>query len=136
MRTMKHSTSTQNASASATSSSGNSGKLRVDFYESGVGETIVVTFPSGGIALVDAHPSTLSARSEILGLTKGKKLHFVWLTHPHADHGVDLVPVLQQHPDVAGFWHTVFDIPAMIYGVQQTVNFPSPVREYASKMNQ
>jgi len=111
-------------------------KLRIDFYESGVGETIVITFPSGGLGLVDAHPSQHSFRPEIQELVHGKKLHFVCLTHPHADHGVDLVTVLQSHQQIEAFWHTVFDIPALIYGVEQTVNFPSEVREYASKMNQ
>jgi hypothetical protein len=33
------------ASGNAISSSGNSQKIRVDFYESGIGETIVVTLP-------------------------------------------------------------------------------------------
>lgn len=118
------------------SSSGQLAKLKVDFYESGIGETIVITFPSGGLAIVDAHPSGQAIRPDIQQITQGKKLHFVCLTHPHADHGVDLVTVLERHPEVGGFWHTIFDIPAFIYGVEQTVNFPSPVREYASKMNQ
>ena len=69
-------------------------------------------------------------------LIKGRKLHFVCLTHPHADHGVDLVPILEQHPEIGAFWSTIFELPAFIYGVEQTVNFPSPVRDYAKKMNQ
>jgi hypothetical protein len=111
-------------------------KLKLDFYESGKGETIVITFPSGGIGLVDAHPSNHSFRPEILKIIEGKKLHFVCLTHPHADHGVDLVPVLQNHEQIEAFWHTIYHIPAFIYGVSQTVSFPSAVREFATKMNQ
>ena len=119
-----------------TSSSRNLQKLRLDFYESGIGETIVITFPSGGIGLVDAHPSKNSLRPEILKIVEGKKLHFVCLTHPHADHGVDLVPVLQNHQHIESFWHTIYHVPAFIYGVEQTVKFPSEVREFAAKMNQ
>lgn len=44
--------------------------------------------------------------------------------------------MLEKHPDVNAFWYTVYDVPALIYGVEQTVNFPSPVREFAAKMNQ
>jgi len=112
------------------------GKLKVEFYESGVGDTIVITFPSGGIGLVDAHPSQHTQRPNIRELVEGRKLLFACLTHPHADHGVDLIPVLQQHPQVLEFWHTIFEIPAFIYGVEQTVNFPSRVRDHATKMNQ
>jgi len=112
------------------------GKLRVDFYESGIGETITVTFPSGGVGIVDAHPSQHSYRPDILQLIAGRTLHFVCLTHPHADHGVDLIPVLEQHPHIPEFWSTIFEIPAFIFGVEQTVSFPSPVREFAAKMNQ
>jgi hypothetical protein len=88
------------------------------------------------VGVVDAHPSKQSLRPTILDLLSGKRLHFVCLTHPHADHGVDLIPVLTTHPNIEAFWHTIFDIPAFIYGVEQTANFPSPVRNFASKMNQ
>lgn len=125
-----------NANANAPSSSRNSVRLKIDFYESGVGDTIIVTFPSGRIGIVDAHPSQHHQRPDICQLVAGRTVLFVCLTHPHADHGVDLIPVLQAHPDVKEFWHTIHDIPALIYGVEQTVNFPSAVREYASKMNQ
>ncbi|MBI2925926.1 MAG: hypothetical protein HYY24_09505 [Verrucomicrobia bacterium] len=111
-------------------------RLRVDFYESGVGDTIIVTFPSGGVGIVDAHPSQHSQRPDIPQLVAGRTLHFVCLTHPHADHGVDLIPVLEQHPQVAEFWSTLFELPAFIFGVEQTVNFPSPVRQFAARMNQ
>jgi hypothetical protein len=123
-------------SANATSSSRNLGKLRVDFYESGIGDTIIVTFPSGGVGIVDAHPSQDNNRPDIRQLVVGRTLHFVCLTHPHADHGVDLIPVLEQHPNVAEFWSTIFDVPAFIFGVEQTINFPSPVQQFAAKMNQ
>jgi hypothetical protein len=110
--------------------------LRIDFYESGIGDTIVIRFPSGGLGLVDAHPSPHSTRPDIQQIVAGKKLHFVCLTHPHADHGIDLVPVLEQHPAIESFWHTTSDVRAFIYRVEETRNFPSAVREFASRTNQ
>jgi len=119
-----------------TSSSKNSPKLRLDFYESGVGETIVITFPSGGLGIVDAHPSNHHHRPGILDLVKGKDIHFVCLSHPHKDHGKDLVPILEQHKGIKSFWHTIYNIPAFIYCIEETVNFPSEMRDYATKLNQ
>jgi beta-lactamase superfamily II metal-dependent hydrolase len=110
-------------------------KLRIDFYDSGVGDTIVITFPGGGLGLVDAHPATHSSRPGIRDIVSGKKIHFVCLTHPHADHGEDLVSVLQTHPEIREFWHTTSDVPAFIYRVQEFPNYPSPVRDFASAMN-
>lgn len=125
-----------NVNASAPSSLKPLAKLRIDFYESGIGDTILITFPSGGIGIVDAHPSQHSQRPDIRQLVAGRALHFVCLTHPHADHGRDLIPVLKEHPEIAEFWHTIYDVPAFIYGVEQTVAFPSPLREFADRMNQ
>lgn len=101
-----------------------------------MGETIIITFPSGGLGIVDAHPSKFSHRPDILQLVENKGLHFVCLTHPHKDHGLDLVKVLENHQVIDSFWHTIFEVPLFIYTVTQTVNFPSEVQEYASKMNQ
>jgi hypothetical protein len=109
--------------------------LKVDVYESGVGETIVITFPSGGIAVVDAHPSQGSLRPAILDIVKNKDIHFLCLTHPHADHGIDLVPIMQKHPAVSEFWHTVSDIAAFFFfPVTETQNFPSPLRSLAANL--
>lgn len=88
------------------------------------------------MGIIDAHPGSSGQRPKIEQLIAGRKVLFACLTHPHADHGVDLIPVLEKHPDVNEFWYTVFDVPALVYGVEQTVNFPSPVREFAAKMNQ
>jgi beta-lactamase superfamily II metal-dependent hydrolase len=122
------------ASANAISSSKSSGTLRVDFYESGVGDTIIITFPDGGIGIVDAHPSRDKSRPEIASLIQGKPIHFVCLTHPHADHGVDLIPILRNHP-VESFWHTTSNVRSFIYRIQETVNYPSEVSEFAAQMN-
>lgn len=112
------------------SSSRNSGKLRVDFYESGDGETIIITFPSGGLGIVDAHPSSHSHRPPIANLVAGKTIHFVCLSHPHADHGVDLIPVLESHPHINEFWHSTSDVERFIYCITETDNFPSPVKQF------
>lgn len=110
--------------------------VRIDFYESGIGETTVITFPGGGIGIVDAHPSPFTRRPRIQEITQGRRIHFVCLTHPHADHGVDLVTVLQLHPHVEEFWHTVPDVPKMFYGLQEFQNFPSPFQEVIRHMRQ
>lgn len=55
--------------------------LKFDFYESGVGETIIVTFPNGGIGVIDAHPSPTSSRPAILEIVGKRQIHFICLTH-------------------------------------------------------
>jgi len=99
--------------------------LKIDFYESGDGETILLTFPSGGMGIVDAHPSQLATRPAILDLIRNRTLHFVCLTHPHRDHGADLITVLEQHPDVRAFWHTVDDVQVMVFLQQEAMNYPN-----------
>ena len=103
--------------------------LRLDFYESGIGETILVTFPGGGVGLVDAHPALDAVRPTIQELTRGKKIHFVCLTHPHADHGLDLRRVLESHPSVSAFWHTVSDVEVLVDSVRDFDNYPSPFQD-------
>lgn len=104
-------------------------KLKIDFFESGVGETIRITFPDGGIGIVDAHPSQTGKRPPIDQLVEGRKIHFVCLTHPHADHGIDLIPVLRDHPDIGSFWHTLSDIGVFVFAeAGQSPNYRSPIR--------
>lgn len=106
------------------------GKLKVDFFESGVGETIRITFPDGGIGLVDAHPSQTGKRPPIEKLVAGAKIHFVCLPHPHADHGIDLIPILRDHPDIGSFWHTLSAIDVFVFAeAGQVPNYRSPIRE-------
>jgi len=110
--------------------------VRIDFYESGVGETTIITFPGGGIGIVDAHPSAYTSRPDIFQLVEGKKIHFVCLTHPHTDHGRDLVGVFENaEPEV--FWHTIPDFKQFIYRACETQQFfPSPNREFVEKYQQ
>ena len=62
--------------------------LQIDFYESGDGETILLTFPNGGMGIVDAIRLPLLP-TRLLDLIRGRTVHFVCLTHPHRDHGMD-----------------------------------------------
>jgi beta-lactamase superfamily II metal-dependent hydrolase len=109
--------------------------LRIDFYESGIGETIIITFPSGGIGVVDAHPSPTNSRLAILELVNGREVHFVCLTHPHADHGVDLVPILKNGPTPKVLWHTIPNFKEFIYYTTDLSTFTSPIREFVEKYN-
>lgn len=106
------------------------GKLTIDFFESGIGETVRITFPDGGIGIVDAHPSQTGTRPPIEQLVAGRKIHFVCLTHPHADHGIDLIPILRDHPDISSFWHTLSAIDVFVFAeAGQIPNYRSPIRE-------
>ena len=91
----------RSGTASLQQSSKNSANLKIDFYESADGEQIILEFPDGGLGVVDAHPSAQNSRPSILRLVAGRKIHFVCLTHPHADHGIDLIPILQQHKPIS-----------------------------------
>lgn len=105
-------------------------KLTIDFFESGVGETIRIIFPDGGIGIVDAHPSQLDKRPPIDQLVDHTKIHFVCLTHPHADHGIDLIPILRDHPDIGSFWHTLSAADVFVFAEGgQVPNYRSPIRE-------
>ena len=98
--------------------------LKVDFYESGQGETILVRFPDGGVGVVDAHPSSSKLRPEIGSLVDGQRLHFLCLTHPHADHGVDLFKAMAAAAQVERYWHTVTDVQTLFYAVTQQRVYP------------
>jgi hypothetical protein len=106
--------------------------LRVDFYESGIGDTIILTFPSGAIGIVDAHPSSKSVRPKIETLIQGKNIRFVCLTHPHTDHGKDLIPVLASSESITEFWTSVSDISLFNRSLKKYINFPSPLADRVS----
>ena len=89
--------------------------LKIDFYESGQGETTIVTFPDNSIGVVDAYPSGSNSRPSITDLTVNKKLRFVCLSHPHRDHAEDIAQLLSQRsPDE--LWHTINLTDAFFYG--------------------
>ena len=109
-------------------------KIRIEFFESGKGETILIHFPDGGIGIVDAHPSPTASRPDILSLLAGRTVHFVCLTHPHADHAIDLIQVVEKHDRLEEFWHTCSDVePFMFFCVSQRDNYPTPVREFVNR---
>lgn len=109
--------------------------LRIEFYESGVGETIVLTFPGGGLGVVDACPGISGAREPIEKLVRGKKVHFVCLSHPHHDHAEDLEGALDAACDGVApkdrptFWHTVSDVNTLLYSLEDEKIHKSPLRE-------
>ena len=106
------------------------GSLTIDFFESGVGETIRITFPDGGIGIVDAHPTNSGGRPPIGDLVANKRIHFVCLTHPHADHGIDLIPIIRDHPEIGEFWHTLSAVDVFVFAeAGQHQNYRSPIRE-------
>ena len=92
--------------------------------------------------MVDAHPSPSKSRPGILEIIGERALHFVCLTHPHADHGVDLVPVLRAPQKPGAFWHTTSDINPFVYrlgeavgyAAPKAVNFPSDLGGWARKI--
>lgn len=102
--------------------------VRFDFLESGIGETILITFPDGRMGVVDCHPS-FGGHVRALELIKGKVLAFVHLTHPHLDHGKGLVPIIQDHADIGEFWHTVSGVHQWVYSMEDTPVFPSHIRQ-------
>jgi len=87
------------------------------------------------LGVIDAHPSPTASRADILDLVSGKVVHFVCLSHPHADHGRDLVPVLERHGEINEFWHTNADILPFIYRLREVPNWSSEIREFARKMS-
>lgn len=108
--------------------------LQIDFFESGIGETIIITFPDGGIGIVDAHPSQDEGRMPISEIASGKNIHFICMTHPHADHGKDLIPLLESHPNIGEFWHTLSDVSVFVFAEGgQIQNYRSPIHEAAAE---
>lgn len=121
--------------ASSQRSLKDSAKLKIDFYESATGETIVLEFPDGGLGIVDAHPSSQNSRPPVLQLVAGRQIHFVCLTHPHADHGIDLVPILQNHNSIREFWHTNSDVSPFVYHcLTERPNYPASVRRFVNQV--
>ena len=108
--------------------------LKLDFYESGVGETTVITFPDGSAGVVDAHPSPSGSRPDIRDLLAGRHVLFLCLTHPHADHGRDLIPLMEATPPPDAFLHTVSQVDQFFYGLGETPNYPSRYREIVREM--
>lgn len=107
--------------------------LTIDFYESGVGETCVITFPGGGIGIVDAHPSQTGQRPDICSIVGSSHVHFVCLSHPHKDHGTDLVTLMKSSVQIDTFYHGLSNVASYAYEVGQAPHFRSVVQDFASE---
>ncbi|MDD3862212.1 MAG: hypothetical protein PHP74_05015, partial [Candidatus Gracilibacteria bacterium] len=106
--------------------------FQVDFYESGIGETTIVTFPDNSIGVIDAYPSSCKQRPDIDSLTSGKKVRFVCLSHPHDDHAKDLASVVE-HSIPDEFWHTIRAIKSYFYKASEYNKYVSPVDNHVQK---
>ena len=104
--------------------------LRFRFLESGIGETIVIDFPDGQVGIVDAHPSPTESRPGLLEIVNGRDIAFTCLTHPHEDHGLGLIEVLQTQR-VKEFWYSFSPVNKFVYYAGQHVEFRSPERQLA-----
>lgn len=109
--------------------------LRITFYESGIGETIVIEFPNDTIGVVDAHPAGRSGRGDILDIIGQRSVEFVCLTHPHADHGRDLIKIIH-NSNVREFWHSLSPISLFVYYLEQYATFPSHLKHVATSESQ
>jgi len=109
--------------------------LRLTFAESGRGETILIEFPSGEVAIVDSYPSASNCRPKIEDEIQGRQVAFVCLTHPHTDHGLGLIGVVKS-AKVDQFWHSMTDIEPFINLVVQAPKFRSPLAPLAEKIRE
>jgi len=89
-----------------------------------------VTFPNGGKGVIDGHHSG-RGRSELTEIIGDERIHFVCLTHPHADHGKGLIPLLESKDhNVDEFWHTLSDVNVFVFTAGgQIASYRSPIKE-------
>ena len=106
--------------------------LVITFAESGRGETIFIEFPNGQVGVVDASPSRSQCRPSLAVELQGREVAFVCLTHPHKDHGDDILPLLRSQK-VIQFWHSLPDVEPFIYFVTQGTKFKSVVSHFAER---
>jgi competence protein ComEC len=73
-------------------------QLMVDFLDVGQGDAIFLTMPNGEQVLVDGGPgqTVLRELAEVMPFLD-RKINLVVLTHPHADHVMGLVSVLERY---------------------------------------
>lgn len=93
----------------------------------------MLEFPDGQIGIVDAYPSNTASRPDILEITRDRETAFVCLTHPHEDHGLDLVRILENQ-QVKEFWYSFSPADKLIFHVTQHKKFLSPEREWAEEI--
>ena len=74
------------------------GKLRVDFFSVGQGDSALIRTPQGQKILVDGGPDDTAVRK--LGQYLpfyDKEINLIVLTHPHSDHVAGLVEILKRY---------------------------------------
>jgi competence protein ComEC len=89
------------------------GKLRIDFFSVGQGESTLISFPDGTKMLVDGGGSHRAGGFDpgerllapALWLRGIRKLDYLVLTHPHPDHLNGLV-FLARHFSIGEFWES------------------------------
>ena len=106
--------------------------FKIDFYESGKGETTILTFPDESIGVLDAYPSAIKSRPDIISLLSSSKIRFICMSHPHDDHARDL-PTILEHSQPEQFWHTVQATERFFYGLTEYDTFNSPLKQIAEK---
>lgn len=109
--------------------------LRVTFYESGIGETILIDFPNEKVGVVDAYPPGRSGRNDILDIIGNREVEFVCLTHPHEDHGKDLIKIVETLK-VKEFWHSLSPVNLFVYQLEQYLAFPSHLQHVSTSISQ
>lgn len=106
--------------------------FKVDFYESGKGETTILTFPDESIGVLDAYPSDKQSRPDITSLVSNKKIRFICMSHPHDDHVNDLSAIFDSnHPEQ--FWHTIQATDRFFYGLPEYDTFNSPLKDFVER---
>jgi competence protein ComEC len=75
------------------------GNLRVSFLDVGQGDAVLIRAPNGRTVLVDGGPDGVGVQNALGRRLPfgGKRLDLIVLTHPHDDHLVGLIDVLQSH---------------------------------------
>ena len=76
---------------------GPDGRLQVDIFDVGQGDSILVTTPTGRRMLVDGGPDVDSATRALSNAADGRALDLVVLTHLDADHSRGLLKVLDRY---------------------------------------
>jgi competence protein ComEC len=82
-----------------TLASGPDGRLHVAALDIGQGDSILVTAPSGAVALIDGGPDPERALRELGQMLPfhRRRIDLLVLTHPHQDHVAGLVEVLERY---------------------------------------
>lgn len=109
--------------------------ISFDFFESGIGETIIITLPDGSLGVVDAF-LTADNRGAVLEMVRGKNIRFLCLTHIHRDHSQGLNEIASAAGEVECFWSGFSDIKVFLNYLKEINNkeFYTEKTEHLKKM--